>query len=175
MADEGGGGRHNARDHNHNNDGRLLSSSSRGRRTVKSTKYYDLLDVPAHATRSEIRSAYRRWARKIHPDKNLNDDLNTAIRKFCNLSAAYRMLSDPTKRRRYDSTGTGTNAEDLTDSASGGATIDPIVFVAVLLRSKTVGLVCMWASSGWQPCSTPSSSLGVGTAACCCPLSRGRT
>ena len=46
---------------------------------VKSTKYYDLLDMPAHATRSEIRSAYHRRARKIHPDKNLNNDLDTAV------------------------------------------------------------------------------------------------
>ena len=59
AADErGGGGRHNARDHNQDNNGRLLSSSLRGRRMVKSTKYYDLLDMPAHATQSEIRLAY---------------------------------------------------------------------------------------------------------------------
>ena len=75
----------------------MSSSSLHGRRTVKSTKYYDLLDVPAHAKRSEICSAYRQGAREIHLDKNLNNNLDTAVQKFCDLSAAYRMLLDPTK------------------------------------------------------------------------------
>src|SRR5687767_776232 len=55
--------------------------------------YYEVLKVSPKATRAEIKSAYRRLARKLHPDKN-NGAPETAI--------AYEVLYDPTERARYD-------------------------------------------------------------------------
>lgn len=110
---------------------------TRQRARVKSTEYYDLLDVPSHASQSEIRSAYRRRARDIHPDKNTDDDPDTAVRKFRELSAAYQTLSDPQKRKRYDASGVGMDAEDPSGGALG-PTLDPIVFFAVLFGSEAV-------------------------------------
>jgi hypothetical protein len=121
--------------------GRTSSTSGGGR--ARHTEYYDLLNVSPHATSSEIRSAYRRRAREIHPDKNVDDDPDTAVRKFRDLSAAYQTLSNPERRRKYDATGIGINAEDPNGDDTGGgggmsATIDPIVFFAVLFGSELV-------------------------------------
>lgn len=124
-----------------NRDDDVDQSSSKKRQRVKSTEYYDILNVSSYATSSEIRSAYRRKARKIHPDKNVDDP--NAFRKFRELSAVYQTLSDTTKRKRYDSTGIGMDAEDPTNGngsnmMGGGAMLDPIVFFAILFGSELV-------------------------------------
>lgn len=62
--------------------------------------YYEVLGVSRNATDKEIRSAYRRLARKHHPDVNPNDKQSEAI--FKEVNAAYDVLSDPEKRRKYD-------------------------------------------------------------------------
>ena len=105
-------------------------------RKVKSTEYYDLLEVRTDATTSEIRSAYRKKARIIHPDKNPDDP--DAERKFRELSAAYLTLSDPIKRERYDSLGIGVHPEKPEGSEGGPAMLDPFVFFAVLFGSEQV-------------------------------------
>lgn len=104
-------------------------------RPVKSTEYYDFLEVQPDATASEIRSAYRKKARVVHPDKNPNDP--DAERKFRELSAAYQTLSDPAKRKQYDASGIGVNPEQ-TEGAAGGFALDPYVFFAVLFGSEQV-------------------------------------
>src|SRR5262247_3500557 len=70
---------------------------------VKFHDYYHTLGVPRAATTDEIKKAYRKLARKYHPDVNPND--KTAEEKFKEVSEAYEVLSDPEKRQRYDQLG----------------------------------------------------------------------
>ena len=62
--------------------------------------YYRILGVGRNATDKEIRQAYRRLARKHHPDVNPND--KSAEGKFKEISEAYEVLSDKEKRAQYD-------------------------------------------------------------------------
>lgn len=65
--------------------------------------YYDVLGVGKKADEKEIKTAYRRLARKYHPDVNPND--KTAEAKFKEISEANDVLSDPEKRELYDQYG----------------------------------------------------------------------
>lgn len=62
-------------------------------------RYYDLLGVSAGASDGEIKAAYRRLARKLHPDSGRPGD----VERFREIQEAYETLSDPEKRRIYDS------------------------------------------------------------------------
>jgi len=64
---------------------------------------YKLMNVDKKASEQEIRKSYKLLTRKYHPD--LNPDDPEAKRKFQDLSEAYKILSDPNKRRIYDMTG----------------------------------------------------------------------
>ena len=64
--------------------------------------YYKILGVDRKADDKTIKSAYRRLARKYHPDVAKSKD---ATERFKEVSEAYEVLSDPEKRRRYDSLG----------------------------------------------------------------------
>ncbi len=64
--------------------------------------YYKILGVDKNATEKEIRNAYRRLARKLHPDVNPD---KAAQEKFKEVNEAYEVLSDPAKRRKYDTLG----------------------------------------------------------------------
>jgi curved DNA-binding protein len=68
-----------------------------------SMEYYDLLGVSKTATAAEIKKAYRKLALKYHPDKNKGD--KRAEEKFKGISEAYAVLSDPEKRKQYDTFG----------------------------------------------------------------------
>src|SRR5919199_1670765 len=61
---------------------------------------YDILGVKRDATQEQIRSAYRRLGRKLHPDLNPGD--RSAEERFKRLSAAHDLLGDPDKRARFD-------------------------------------------------------------------------
>lgn len=65
--------------------------------------YYDILEVGKNASADEIKKSYRKLARKYHPDVNPGD--KEAESKFKELSEAYAVLSDPDKRKEYDSIG----------------------------------------------------------------------
>jgi DnaJ-class molecular chaperone len=63
--------------------------------------YYALLGVPKSAAEKDIKSAYRKLARKWHPDAN-PDNPKAAEEKFKEISEAYEVLGDPEKRKKYD-------------------------------------------------------------------------
>src|ERR1700688_466548 len=63
--------------------------------------YYATLGVPKTAAEKDIKSAYRKLARKWHPDANL-DKPKEAEEKFKEIQEEYEVLSDPEKRQKYD-------------------------------------------------------------------------
>src|SRR5215471_21031114 len=65
--------------------------------------FYDTLGVNRSASDKEIRSAYRKLARKLHPDVNPNDKASES--RFKEINAAYDVLSDKDKRAKYDKYG----------------------------------------------------------------------
>ena len=65
--------------------------------------YYEVLGVSRSASESEIKKAYRKLAVKYHPDKNPGDA--EAEEKFKEISAAFEVLKDPSKRQQYDQFG----------------------------------------------------------------------
>ena len=65
--------------------------------------YYKILEIEKTATPKDIKSAYRRSARKYHPDLNPND--KDAKKKFQEINEANEVLSDPEKRKKYDQYG----------------------------------------------------------------------
>lgn len=62
--------------------------------------YYDILKVSPKASSAEIKSAYRRLARKLHPD--LNNGSGDTARKFASIAEAYEVLGNPKERASYD-------------------------------------------------------------------------
>jgi len=80
--------------------------------------YYSILGVGRSAPEKEIKQAYRRLARKYHPDVNLGDKASEA--KFKEVNEAYEVLSDPEKRKKYDQYGDQWQyAEQFTKAGQG--------------------------------------------------------
>lgn len=69
--------------------------------------HYETLGVSRDATQEEIKRAYRRLARQLHPDVNPSE---VASEKFKDVTHAYDVLSDPTERQRYDMGGSDGNS-----------------------------------------------------------------
>jgi curved DNA-binding protein len=74
---------------------------------VQFRDYYETLGVQKTATEDEIRSAFRKLARKYHPD--VAKDKKTAEEKFKEINEAYEVLGDPEKRKKYDQLGADWN------------------------------------------------------------------
>src|SRR5437016_1550484 len=104
--------------------------------------FYHVLGVNRKAGAEEIRKAYKRLARKHHPDLNPGD--KNAEERFKKISEAYEVLSDPKKRQTYDRVGQYSEADaraaeqgaagwrpvdfsgfDFSDAAGGGAGAEP--------------------------------------------------
>jgi DnaJ-class molecular chaperone len=69
-----------------------------------SSKYYDILGINKNASEEEIKKSYKKLAVKWHPDKN-PDNKEESEKKFKEISEAYQVLSDPSKREIYDNYG----------------------------------------------------------------------
>src|SRR3982075_4519567 len=80
--------------------------------------YYELLGVKRAAKPEEIKKAYRRLARKYHPDVNPGD--KASEERFKLTSEAHDVLSDPKKRKVYDRF--GEYSDNLANAAAAGAT-----------------------------------------------------
>ncbi|MEN3282509.1 MAG: curved DNA-binding protein [Solirubrobacteraceae bacterium] len=78
--------------------------------------YYELLGVSRDASEDEIRAAYRRLARRYHPDVNKEEG---AEDRFKEISEAYEVLRDPEKRERYDRLGANWKAGQDVSGAPG--------------------------------------------------------
>src|SRR5919205_2149090 len=70
---------------------------------VKYRDYYEILGVPRTASEDEIKKAFRKLARKYHPD--VAKDKKEAESKFKEINEAYEVLGDPDKRKKYDELG----------------------------------------------------------------------
>jgi curved DNA-binding protein CbpA len=100
--------------------------------------YYEVLGVPQDAAPQEIRQAFRRLARRFHPDAGPEG----SGERFQQVSEAYRTLSDPERRRSYD--------RALRETAAAGRTQYPAAIPARF---------CPWA---YRP-PGPGCSKGLGT------------
>lgn len=89
---------------------------------------YDTLEVNENASSDEIKKAYRKLARKYHPDVNKEKD---AEEKFKEINAAYEVLSDPQKKAQYDQYGDsmfgGQNFHDFARGQGSNVNLDDIL------------------------------------------------
>ena len=75
--------------------------------------FYKILGVARSAKDKEIKRAFKKMSLKVHPDKNPGDE--EALKKYQDVSAAYEVLGDAEKRRKYDQCG-----EKCVDQQGGG-------------------------------------------------------
>lgn len=89
---------------------------------------YDTLEIPENASEAEIKKAYRKLARKYHPDVNKDPK---AEEKFKEINAAYEVLSDQEKKQKYDQFGDsmfgGQNFHDFARNQGNNVDLDEIL------------------------------------------------
>jgi curved DNA-binding protein len=83
----------------------------------RTSDYYEVLGVPRRATQKDIQGAFRKLARKLHPDVNPGD--KEAERRFKEISEAHDVLSDPEKRKLYDRFGPDWQAAAASGAGTG--------------------------------------------------------
>lgn len=74
---------------------------------------YQTLGIEASATPAEVKKAYRKLCLKYHPDKQGEDTREKAKEKFQEISAAYAILGDPNRRKKYDETGSTDDSVEI--------------------------------------------------------------
>lgn len=115
--------------------------------------YYEVLGVGRDASEAEVKKAFRRLARELHPDVNDHDP--AAEEKFKAAAEAYEVLSDPERRRIYDTHG----HEGLRSGGFPPGQLDSTRSRTSFKRSSAVGSAsrCGAARSGARTWSTRSS------------------
>ncbi|CAM9184983.1 unnamed protein product [Ectocarpus sp. 6 AP-2014] len=113
---------------------------------AKRKDYYKLLGVSRSADDAEIKKAYRKAALKYHPDRQsskTDEEKEQAGKVFRDIAEAYEVLSDPTKKGRYDS---GVDLEDLDNphaghgQGHGGMEIDPSMLFHMFMQQGGGGM-----------------------------------
>jgi curved DNA-binding protein len=85
--------------------------------------YYATLGVPKTATEKEIKQAFRKMARKYHPDVNPGDKSSES--RFKDINEAYEVIGDPQKRKKYDELGSNWKAYEQAQQRGGAGGFDP--------------------------------------------------
>jgi DnaJ domain/X-domain of DnaJ-containing len=135
------------------------SSTEGAKKTVKETKYYDVLGVPTDAEDSKIKRAYYLQARKWHPDKNPSEE---AKAKFQEIGEAYQVLGDEKLRAVYDMEGEAGLSGDRTDVSV--ESLDPSLVFTFLFGNDSfkdiigrLQLVTQTLAAGNDPTGAPKS------------------
>ena len=81
--------------------------------------YYATLGIPKTSSEKEVKQAFRKLARKYHPDVNPGD--KTAETKFKEINEAYEVIGDPAKRKKYDELGSNWKMYEQAQRAGGAA------------------------------------------------------
>lgn len=106
---------------------------------MRGKDYYEILGVSPHASPEEIKKAYRRLALKYHPDRNPKNR-KEAEEKFKEIAEAYKVLSDPEKRRIYDTYGVGgLEGMGVGEGVGYGYDFDPFKIFEEVFGRRTFG------------------------------------
>ena len=100
-----------------------------GKKEVKDTRLYEVLELESTATTDEIKKAYRRKALELHPDKMGKTPEKKPL-NFQELNQAYQVLVDPVKRKAYDAQGLKDSGGSLADE------MDPKAFFSALFGGE---------------------------------------
>ena len=114
--------------------------------------YYKVLGVGKNATDEEIKKAYRKLARKYHPDRNPGD--KPAEERFKEISQAHDVLSDPDKRKEYDRGG-------MFAGFAGSAASIPRVRQRLQVAAAAVSATCSRTSSAEPPAAAQRAAAGA--------------